>query len=319
MIRQKGIALVSVLFVFSLCVVLTTLQINSMRQLTKETELSRGQLSLWGEIASVEDTLDSIFFEENQVFTNNQVVHLDQNWNNINEIETSKNQKIRINILDATAFFNINNLGISNTENNEAENTSQRTFKALLRNQGINDSFEAKVSDWIDSDSDVRSFGAENDFYLSLNPTRIPSNTLLTSLSELYLIDQIEAKSIHTLNTHLIVLEESTFININTAPATVLSALSLSNSVDAIIAKRAEIGGFKSIEAFLLDNATAGLNFPNDLISVTSQYFLVHCEYETNKSIFRVELLVKTDFQTKTTRILKRKQVPYFTKTKPTL
>ncbi len=56
---------------------------------------------------------------------------------------------------------------------------------ALLQLPEMNDSLADALLDWIDPDDEVREFGAESEFYLGLEPPRLPPNSLPTLLDPL--------------------------------------------------------------------------------------------------------------------------------------
>lgn len=56
---------------------------------------------------------------------------------------------------------------------------------ALLTIPGVTESLADAVLDWIDEDAEVREFGAEDEYYLSLNPPRKPANRVPASLEHL--------------------------------------------------------------------------------------------------------------------------------------
>ncbi len=57
--------------------------------------------------------------------------------------------------------------------------------QALLQLPGMDDSLADALLDWIDPDDEEREFGAESEYYLELEPSRQPANTLPTILDQL--------------------------------------------------------------------------------------------------------------------------------------
>ena len=56
---------------------------------------------------------------------------------------------------------------------------------ALLAIPGVTESVADAILDWIDEDAEVREFGAEDEYYQSLNPPRQPANRVPRSLEDL--------------------------------------------------------------------------------------------------------------------------------------
>ena len=83
---------------------------------------------------------------------------------------------VRYGLAEETAKFNLN------TIRNYPKSQQQTT---LLKLPGMTEDIADAILDWLDSDDDPRLYGAESDYYLSLNPPYMAANGRLNSLDEL--------------------------------------------------------------------------------------------------------------------------------------
>ena len=91
--------------------------------------------------------------------------------------------------------------------------------------QGIDAQLASRLQDWIDENTDALPAGAEDDFYLLLDQPYRTSNTRLSSVSELQLMQILEPGDFEKLLPLVTVLPETAAINMNTVSAPVLTAL----------------------------------------------------------------------------------------------
>ena len=124
-------------------------------------------------------------------------------------------------IVDAQGLFNLNNL----LRNGNPSTPDIDIFQRLLRNVGLDPNLSGAVVDWIDGNSQTGAGGAEDTEYLSLQPPYRAANQLMQSVEELRLIRGFDAAALEKLRPLVVALPKATAININTAPAQVLSAL----------------------------------------------------------------------------------------------
>jgi general secretion pathway protein K len=162
---------------------------------------------------------------------------------------------------DANGRLNVNNL-----VPDEDEVTKQQ-FERLFDNLNINPGLIDGIIDWIDTDTDPQSQGAEDGIYTSLDPPYRPANAYMTSISELRAVNGIDADIYELLLPHVTALHpdwcgsngNGTQVNINFASAEVLSALSdeiSPNLAQTWLEERGE-SGWESIND--LSNAPEGL------------------------------------------------------------
>ncbi|PIX86586.1 MAG: hypothetical protein COZ32_02530, partial [Nitrospirae bacterium CG_4_10_14_3_um_filter_53_41] len=134
---------------------------------------------------------------------------------------------VELRIRDEDGKVWINNL----FKNNPGPNLS--SFRLRLEKElNLEPDLFACIQDWIDPNEDVSPYGAEADYYQSLNPPYDIRNAPLMDLSELLMVKGIDPKIYDGKNNDYPVGLKDIFtvwsggkINVNTAPPQVLSAL----------------------------------------------------------------------------------------------
>ncbi|GMR18040.1 MAG: GspK family T2SS minor pseudopilin variant XcpX [Gammaproteobacteria bacterium] len=137
-------------------------------------------------------------------------------------------------IQDAQSLFNLNSLINSDGKTHNPRNTAM--FRRLLSAQSIDPNLVDAVLDWLDKDSQQRAYGAEDIAYLDQKiPYRI-ANQKFSSVEELRLVQGFDMKSVNKLRNYLTALPDNTTpININTAPPEILKAMFTIPPTDAVI------------------------------------------------------------------------------------
>ncbi len=190
---------------------------------------------------------------------------------------------------DMGGKININ--GLASSDLSVRESTLQMLVR-LLEYLALDTSLAARIGDWVDSDGEPRPSGAEDHSYLGKRPSYRAANQAMKHISELRLIDGVDADVYQLLASHLSTMpllrneqniQNSQTINVNTASEAVL--YSLHPAINRELAKKLYAGGsaqFASGDSFI-ENADLGGNadIKNELLSrirVNSFFFLVHSE-----------------------------------------
>ena len=180
---------------------------------------------------------------------------------------------VSVSIEDLEGRFNLNSLYQGGKYNADYG----MVFRRLLAENGINTNVQDTLLDWIDSDSNTRSGGAEDDYYQNLTPGYRAANQAMQSARELLLIKGFTPERVNKLGALVVALPQPTRININTAPAEVLASLFEGMSIDdakQIVEYRAK-HPFQQVGE--LKNAVPG-TYPmpkESLLTTASEYFLV--------------------------------------------
>ena len=269
--KQSGIALIMVLLVVALVTIIATGIASKQNISTRRTQnllySEQGYMYLLG----AEDWAKTILVQDSK---DNKTDSLDDNWATTLPPIPVEGGTIQGTIEDLQGRFNINNiLKASNPDQNNII-----IFKNLLIEHDIDDGLVDALVDWLDEDLDSTvPNGAEDGIYLSnVTPSRT-ANHLMASATELTLVKGFDYKKYNEISEYIVALPEATTININTANAMQLSMLSnqvsLSEAEDII--KNREKSGFKTVDEFLALNSVKGKTISKEVLSVTSNYFLL--------------------------------------------
>ena len=271
--RQRGVALLTVMMVLATAVALASLMesenVTAMRRseawLIAETQLLYARSAEnWGSALLLADLLDN----------NND--HLGEPWAIKTTSPITPGIGVEGKMQDLQGRFNINNLQAISPK---AEDTAYaEVFTRLLEELELPVTLIPAILDWLDHDSEARiPFGAEDDYYLSLDPPYRSANRLMTHISELRLVAGIDSGTFDKIRPYISALPTTTPINVNTAPALILQSLhkeiTLELAEQLITSRQNE--PFAKVEGFLRLDPLAGISIPKVLLSVDSRYFLL--------------------------------------------
>ena len=175
---------------------------------------------------------------------------------------------------DQQGLFNLNNLVFDDPN----APIYRPFFQRLLTELKLPIELADAVKDWIDNDQDVTlPDGAEDDYYLGLQPAYRTADQTMLHISELRLVKGIDAETYAKLLPFVTVLPQKTTLNVNTASQTLLQSLSatLDSSGAQTLVQQREFTPFDSKATFLADPTVQPANVAADLVTVSSNYFLL--------------------------------------------
>lgn len=180
-------------------------------------------------------------------------------------------------VTDAQAKFNLNNL----VQGGKQNPTELAMARRLFEQQGLDAKILNALLDWMDEDSDISyPGGAEDMQYLALIPPSRAANRPLQSVSELARIQGFTADDIRRIQPYVTALPAKTEINVNSAPAELLSALSdgLTVSEARVLIKQRPFRDSESFRKLLPEKSAP----PDAAHGVKSQYFeaSVHARFD---------------------------------------
>ncbi|MDF3029768.1 MAG: ral secretion pathway protein [Moraxellaceae bacterium] len=275
--RQGGVALITVLVVVAIATVLCVGMLRSQQQALLHAAGLFQQDQAWLYTQGAEDMVRVLLEEDRKEDKrgNREVDHPGEAWAKPFPPYPVEGGMIRARVSDLQGRFNLNRLG------NAEDAGAAAVFRQLLRNLALPDNLGPAVTDWIDSDNEpLGSDGAEEDFYSRLaQPYRV-ANQPFGDISELLLIKGFTPAIVAKLRPHVSALPAAATLNVNTASATVLSALSetLSPSAAAEILAQRPAKGYATVDEFLGQPVFNGMDTAEkdrlrQLLSVKSQYF----------------------------------------------
>ncbi len=269
--RQRGLALVTamliVAIVASLAVSLSLGQQVWLRQAqnvndrTQAEKVSQAALQ-WAKLLLLEDAKNNPTTDD-----------LSEDWAQPLPPISVEGGLMTGTINDAQARFNLNSLLINKGRSTENIGVYRRLLQSLSLNDGV---LIDTLLDWMDEDINGTGAGAEDTYYLTLQPPYRAANHPLESVDELRLVKGYDAKTVDALRSYVSALPVATVINVNTADEKVLAALFSqppAGGTAQLLAERKK-NPFKDKPDFI-QRAGQALD-PNLNIGVTSAYFYVN-------------------------------------------
>lgn len=213
--RQRGVALITVILVVALAASVAAfmawqqqLEIRRMENLRDQAQaavISRAAVD-WASVVLLEDA------------QSNAVDHSGEDWATVLNVLPVEQGQVTGNISDQQGLFNLNNL-VRGTEDLDV-------FRRLLDLLGLPAGLADAAADWVDADNEVRlPGGAEDAYYLSLEPPSRAANRPFSGVEGLLRVKGFDAAMVERLRPFVSALPQPTPVNVNTAPAEVLSAL----------------------------------------------------------------------------------------------
>jgi len=225
--KQKGLALITVLFIFALVSLLAVSmqkrQVMSMAQAS--ATFNRTQAMLLA--VSAEDVAKA-FLKLDGKRDKDQDQEWDgavELWNNPVTMELS-GAEVFINIRDLQGLFNLNSL----SPGDNAEAARQR-FERLLNSLSLPASasptaIATETKDWLDSASSA------SNTYQNLTPSYSASGMAFSHPSELLLLESVDREAYLLIEPYVTALPETTTLNINTTHEHILQAWDLNLTLD---------------------------------------------------------------------------------------
>jgi general secretion pathway protein K len=248
---QRGIALITAVLVVSLAVIAATSVLDSGHFAIQRAATLQDSERAWAYATGAEDWVRTILQRDAK---ENRHDALDEIWAKPQTLPI-ENGAISGAVIDATSRFNLNNLGVSDDrtpigtggQKTTAFQQQARLFARLIENleggpELISNpqQLAEAIRDWIDADQMPTGGGREDSDYLILEPQRRAANRPMASVTELRtVLDSLydprsdDARKVFQLLLPYVTalpVDGVTPINVNTAEAPLLMALSPGNS-----------------------------------------------------------------------------------------
>jgi len=267
--RQQGVAIVLAISVVALAAVVAAAIMVSQSTWARQLELSAEHVQARAVLQAGSDWARAVLSDDRRV---SNVDHLGEPWAQRLPPMPVENGELAGQIDDQQGAFNVNNL----VADGKVNVVQLAHFQRLLAILGLPDALAYTLVDWIDSDNQPQpQGGAEDEYYLALDPPYLAANRPLIDVSELALVSGYDAKVRTRLQPYVSALPTFTAVNVNTAPPEVIAAvvdgLDLS-SAQALVAQR-DRAYFRDTGDFtrrLPRGATAATSD----ISVNTDYFM---------------------------------------------
>jgi general secretion pathway protein K len=196
-------------------------------------------------------------------------------------------------IEDRQGLFNLNSL----VRDGASSAKDVAKFQNLLSILNLPAELAPALADWIDADSEVQTGGAEDSYYLALPRPYRTANQPLTELGELSKVRGFDSKTIERLKPFVAVLPVNGEINVNFAPAEVLTAIAqnLSLSEARMLVQQRRGNPFTSTKNFTDRLPNKNLQINESDITVSSTFFWITGRASVNNSQVVTQALVRRD------------------------
>lgn len=292
--RERGLALITAVFVVAIVATVAAFlalgQQIWIRQAQNFTDRAQGDAVARGALAY------ALMVLRDDAKKNAAKDDYDENW--AKPIATPVEGGIGAGqITDAQARFNLNSLVDASGTYTPTQKPYADTFGRLLTHLSLDPDLKDAIMDWIDADDSPQgSGGAEDVYYLTLDPPYRAPNRHMASIEELRLVKGFDAKTFETLAPYVVALEAPTAINVNTADATVIGALfdPAPGTLEQVVESR-KGQPFANVEELETRSGAKFAANAKSAAGVTSNYFLLEAQTKFGRVNRGLRALLKRD------------------------
>ena len=219
--RERGVALLTAVILVALATVVAA-AIAFDTTLTARRAAGTAALDQALQLAAVPESIAAYVLTD-QLGQAGTSVHGDQPWARaFGPTEIVPGSFLEAQAVDLQGRFNLNDLVDASGARNAL---ATQVFERLLENVGLEPAWAELMVDWIDSDTQPQSGGAEDSVYTGLTPGYRPPNRAITSTSELLALRDFGAERYARIAPYVAALPRGTPINLCTASGALLDAL----------------------------------------------------------------------------------------------
>jgi type II secretory pathway component PulK len=230
---QRGVALITVLLIFSISTLIASkIIINKVIDVKRTTGLLNRTQAYYYALAAEELAILALKndYEEDLILQSKNTTnadHLDENWAmGPYSYEIDNIGSTNVKIIDLNRFYNLNNFI---THDNKINIYEVERFRDLLVALDLDPILADNLRDWVDFDNDVVGDNSERDSYLNGKSGYLVANQGLNDVSELRLIKGFTSEVLEKLLPHVSVIpikiKGIVPLNINTATEFALQTL----------------------------------------------------------------------------------------------
>jgi general secretion pathway protein K len=272
---QPGVALITVMLVVAIATLAATALLSSASISIHRTTALRDSEQGWWVARGVEAWVLGILQKDAE---DNDYDGFDEPWALPVDYLPVDYGYVRGSIVDLQSRFNLNNLGRTQEPDYAAQ--FARLLNTLPGDRTPPAGLGAAIQDWIDADQNPGfPAGAEDSVYLNLDPPYRAANRPFTVVSELLAVQGMTPELYALLRPLVTALPEITRINVNTAPAEVLRALSATvdeNKLAQFIERRKD-KPVQSVQEFVAEGIL-GPDAKATHLAVGTSYFQIQGE-----------------------------------------
>jgi general secretion pathway protein K len=267
-VAERGVAIVLAMGVVAMAAMAATAIMITQSTWSRATELTADHVQGQLLIQAGADWSRALLAYDRR---SNNVDHLGEPWAMRLPAMPVENGELTGYIEDQHSHFNVNNI-VKDGKLNVAQ---YEIFKRLLAILKLPPALADTLVDWVDADNETQPQGAEDAYYLALDPPYLAANRPLLDVDELALVSGFNENVRARLRPFVTALPRFTAVNPNTATPEVLAAVIDGLGLDGarnMVARR-ERAYFRSFEDFY-KQLPRGLNVPSEDITVSSDYFV---------------------------------------------
>lgn len=322
--KQRGVALITVLLVVAIVVVLAMemsgrLQLN----LQRAQNIKDNNQAQWYALSAEEFARISI---EKLMETEKEKIHLEQPWAEEFTFPLDGGG-LTANLVDMQSCFNLNALAKASSDsanNSQLKPTpvmeafhrmlSAVEFAEPIDNYTI-DTVRDSLADWLDADDRMREYGAEDAEYSGREFPYLAANGLMASQSELRVIHGVSAQWINELWPLVCVIPKSDALKVNVNTLSEKQAPLLAGllgvtrqQANDIIGRRPG-DGWDSVEDFTNEPVVQNANLTEEQIewlTITTEYFILHTKTRYNNATFALSSLFYVQQSNATAHVIRR-------------
>jgi len=287
---QSGIAIVLAMGVVALATLAATAIMTTQSVWQRHNELATEHVQAQTVVQVGFDWTRALLSDDRRVSA---VDTLDESWAMRLPSIPVDNGSLGGSIEDQQGRFNVNNL----VRAGRLDLEQLEHFRGLLSILGMAPELADTLADWIDADAEAQpQGGAEDAYYLGLQPPYRAANRPLVDLAELALVRGYDEAVQLRLRPFVSALPAFTALNVNTASPEVIAAMVAGLDLDsarALVEQRSR-GHFRDAGDFMRQ-LPAGAVVARENVAVGSDYFMVRLHVSVGSAQARgVSLLART-------------------------
>ncbi len=267
--RQRGVAIVLAMGVVALAAIAAAAIMVSQSTWARQVELTTDHIQARSVLLAGADWARAILADDRRV---SNVDYLGEPWALKLPPLPVENGELLGRIEDQQGKFNLNNV----VTQGKVNVVQLAHFSNLLATLGLPAELADALADWIDADNQPQPRdGAEDAYYLTLDPPYLAANQPLVDVEELSLVRGFDDNVRARLRPYVSALPTATPVNVNTAPAEVIAAVidGLDLGGAQLLVAQRDRAYFRSTGDFLR-RLPRGAEASASDISVSSNYFM---------------------------------------------
>lgn len=266
---QRGVAVVLAMGVVALAAIAATAIIVPQSIWMRQNQLTNEHVQAQVMVQAGVDWIRAVLSDDRRL---SNVDHLGEAWAMRMPVMPIEKGELAGSIDDQQGMFNLNNL----VQEGKVSATHLARFKRLLALLNLPGTLADALVDWMDADSAPQpQGGAEDEYYLGLNPPYLASNRPLTDVAELTLVRGFDSATCARLRPFVTALPRFTPINVNTAPPEVLAAMIEGLGINGarMLVEQRQRAHFRD-DADFLNRLPQGAVAEDSDVSISSDYFM---------------------------------------------